>query len=98
VCRPFRTATLHYDLDSLQYDRLYEYLKAAKYYGVVRSPARGRYEYIDDEGEVTKMHGEPQLREFIKSNPSIQEYIHQTALEAADLDEAMREIKRHEDL
>ena len=84
VCRPFRTATLHYDLDTLQYDRMYEYAKAAKYYGVVQT--HGSYfHYIDADGEVTKLHGNRQLRDFIESNLTIQEYIHATALEAAGL-------------
>lgn len=83
VCRPFRTATLHYDLDSLKYDRVYEYAKAALHYGIVVETGRGYFTYIDDEGEVTKIHGRPKLREFIASSPELQKYIHETALEAA---------------
>jgi protein RecA len=84
VCRPFRTATLRFDLDTLEYDRIYEYVKAAKYYGVVRT--RGAYyDYIDDEGEVTTLHGEKQLREFINKNEDIQKFIHETAIEASEL-------------
>lgn len=87
VCRPFRTATLHFDLDTLQYDRVYEYVKAAKFYNIVRTTSKGRYEYIDDAGEVTRMHGEPGLRKFISENPGIQEYIHDEAVLAAGLEE-----------
>jgi RecA/RadA recombinase len=84
VCRPFRTATLHYDLDTLQYDRIYEYVKAAKYYGVVQTHG-AYYHYIDDNDEVTKLHGDKQLREFIEKSPALQQYIHETALDAAEL-------------
>lgn len=83
VCRPFRTATLHYDLDSLQYDRVYEYMKAAKHYGIV-STHGAYYHYADDEGKVTKLHGEKGLREFISKNEPLQQYIHEIALEAAE--------------
>lgn len=84
VCRPFRTATLHYDLDTLEYDRVYEYCKAAKYYGVVNTHG-SYYHYVDADGELTKLHGEKQLREFIGANPELQKYIHETALEAAEM-------------
>jgi RecA/RadA recombinase len=87
VCRPFRTATLHYDLDTLEYDRIYEYVKAAKHYGVVQTHG-AYYHYVDADGEVTKMHGEKQLREFIDSSPQLQKYIHETAIEAAELRDA----------
>jgi recombination protein RecA len=74
VCRPFRTATLHFDLDTLQYDRVYEYVKAAKYYGIVRTSGSW-YEYVDEDGEITKLQGERKLRQFIADNPALQEYI-----------------------
>lgn len=83
VCRPFRTATLHYDLDSLGYDRVFEYMKAARYYNIITGE-RGRYQYIDEDGSVTKLHGEKQLREFIDGSRELQQFIHETALEAAD--------------
>lgn len=82
VCRPFRTATLHYDLDSLKYDRAYEYVKMAKYYGVVRV-AGAYYYYPMGKGEEKKFHGEKQLREFIDKNPLVRKRIHKIALEAA---------------
>lgn len=84
VCRPFRTATLHYDLDSLEYDRVYEYVKAAKHYGVVQTHG-AYYHYVDAEGEITKLHGDKQLREFIGSSEELIQYIHETALQAAEL-------------
>jgi recombination protein RecA len=84
VCRPFRTATLHYDLDNLKYDVMYELTKAAKHYNIVRT--RGAYyDYVDDEGETTTLHGEKQLRKFISDNEDIQEFIRESAIEAATL-------------
>lgn len=84
VCRPFRTATLHYDLDTLEYDRTFEYIKAAKHYKIITTSGNGRYQYIDDDGEVTKFHGDKQLRAFIEEQDGIREYIHETAIEAAE--------------
>jgi RecA/RadA recombinase len=82
VCRPFRTATLRYDLDSLEYDRVYEFMKAAKHYKVVEQ--HGAYWwYTDEDGSVTKLHGDPGLREFIKDNGELQNYIHDIALDSA---------------
>jgi RecA/RadA recombinase len=85
VCRPFRTATLHFDLDTLQYDRVYEYAKAAIYYNIVQTTSQGRYEYVDDEGEVTKIHGMKALRGFIEGNLEIQDYIFEEARRASGL-------------
>jgi recombination protein RecA len=93
VCRPFRTATLHYNLDTLEYDRLYEYVKAAKHYGViVPSPGggNGRWEYIDGDGNVQKLYGDKQIRNFIKGNDDLQQYIADSAFEAIDMEEARR--------
>lgn len=85
VCRPFRTATLHYDLDTLVYDRTYEYFKAAKHYGVIRHSGSGHYQYVDADGEVTKLHGEQRVRDFIEQYPALQDYIRQVAFEAAEI-------------
>jgi RecA/RadA recombinase len=93
VCRPFRTATLHYNLDTLEYDRTYEYVKAAKHYGVIApspSGGAGRWVYIDGDGEVTKLYGDKQIRKFIEGNDDIQKYICETAMEAMETEEARR--------
>jgi RecA/RadA recombinase len=82
VCRPFRTATLHYDLDTVEYDRVYEYVKAAKYYGVVE-PHGTWYWWKKRNGEVVKLQGDKQLREFIATNPIFRKIVHKTAVEAA---------------
>lgn len=81
VCRPFRTATLQYDLDTLEYDRVGEYARAAKYYGVVQTHGSW-FHYADEDGEVTKLQGEKGLRRFITEHSEIQEYIHGIAIEA----------------
>lgn len=78
VCRPFRTATLRLDLDSLNFDRTFELVKAAKHYKVVE--ARGSYFYLD--GEKIGQ-GDKALREFIESDPDIQEKIRETTIQAA---------------
>lgn len=83
VCRPFRTATLHYDLDTLKYDRIYEYAKAAKHYGVVSQPGKGAWFHYDNGKTIKKMNGEKQLRSFIAMNPELKEKIRMVALEAA---------------
>ncbi len=82
VCRPFRTATLHYDLDTLEYDRTYEYVKAAKHYGVVESHGAW-YWWVPKRGETVKLNGEKQLREFIEKNKIFRQLVHSRALEAA---------------
>ena len=40
VCRPLLTATMRLDLDSLEFDRVFELIKIAKHYEVVEQ--RGR--------------------------------------------------------
>lgn len=82
VCRPFRTATLHFDLDTLEYDRLFEYVKAAKHFGIVETHGSW-YHYVNSKGERTKMQGERQLREFISNNRILQKTIHKIALDSA---------------
>lgn len=94
VCRPFRTATLHYDLDTLEYDRVFEYMKAAKHYRIVTGGGGGHYQYIDDDGTVTKLRGENKLREFIASSTDLQRYIHATALETANERDLQEEYLR----
>jgi recombination protein RecA len=81
VCRPFRTATLHYDLDTLQYDRMHEYLRAAVYYGIVEQSG-AYYYYPQKNGKIT-LHGQKQLRDFIEKNPLLQKRVHKIALDAA---------------
>lgn len=85
VCRPFRTATLHYNLDTLEYDRTYELMKAAKHYGIIQPHGKSYYRYIDDEGEVTTLHGDKQLRVFIDEHAELQQYIKEVAFEAAEV-------------
>lgn len=91
VCRPFRTATLHYNLDTLEYDRIWELMKAAKHYGVIHPHGRGHWRYIDDDGEVTSLHGDKQLRDFIIQYPNLQDYIKQVAFEAAEQQDIEKE-------
>ena len=64
VCRPFRTATLRLDLDSMVFDETFEMVKAAKHYGIIDNPSVGRYEY-----EGHKMHGERAVRNLLDGKP-----------------------------
>lgn len=93
VCRPFRTATRHYDLDSLAYDHVWELLRAAKHYNIVTGD-RGNYQYIDEDGTVTKIRGEKGLREFIGGSEDLQSYIRQTAIDAAEEQDTMDDYLR----
>lgn len=81
VCRPFRTATLHYDLDNLVYDRTYEYQKAAIYYRIIEQSG-GYYYYGQGDKRVT-LHGVKKLREFIEKNPLLRKRVHKIALDSA---------------
>lgn len=78
VCRPFRSATMRFDLDNLHFDPLFELVKAAKYYGVVDTTSPGRYEY-----QGHKMHGDKALREFIAQQKDLAELIRTTAIQAS---------------
>lgn len=78
VSRPFRTATLRLDLNTLRFDDMFELTKAAKHYGLVEQ--KGSYYYIDG-NKIGQ--GDRQLREFIKGDVTLQEQIRETALEVS---------------
>jgi len=78
VCRPFRTATRHYDMDNILFDDEFEYMKAAKHYNVVEQ--RGSYYYLDGKRIAQ---GDKQLRQWIKGDLTLQEEIRDKAMHAA---------------
>lgn len=78
ICRPFRTATVRFDLDKLEFDELFEMTKAAKHYGLVEQ--KGSYYYYDNE-KIAQ--GDKQLRKFIRGDLTLQEQIRETAMLAA---------------
>lgn len=80
VCRPFRTATLRLDLDSMVFDEAFELIKAAKHYGIIETTSIGRYEY-----QGHKMHGEKALRKFLLQSENVKLFdrIWDTAMAAA---------------
>lgn len=80
VCRPFRTATMRLDLDHLKFDRTFELMKAAIYYGVIRQG--GSYYYYSPEGgeEVKIGQGQKALRGFIEGDLTLQEEIREKSL------------------
>jgi RecA/RadA recombinase len=83
VCRPFRTATRHYDMDNYVFDDVFEYIKAAKHYGIVRpGKGNGRWEYGPEDNPV-KLYGDKQLREWIKADLTLQEEIRDRAMAAS---------------
>lgn len=66
VCKPFRTAAMRLDFDSGQIDDLWSISKAAIFYGLVDKQEKGGWMTLPD---GSKLNGEPQLREYIKSHP-----------------------------
>jgi recombination protein RecA len=84
ACRPFRTATMHLDLDSISFDRLYELKNAAVYYGVIRQG--GSYYYYTPPGqdEIRIGQGDKAVRKFIAGDVTLQDEIRERALLALD--------------
>lgn len=80
VCRPFRTATMRFDLDKLDFDRDFEYVKAAKFFEIVDSKGGGNY-YMNDK-RIAK--GDAELREFIRGDLTLQEQIKESVMKAAE--------------
>jgi len=78
VCRPFRTATMRLDLDQLAFDEAFEFLKAAKHYGIVKTTSPGRYE-IDGK----KFHGDKTLRRHLAEHGDVFDRVWDTAMTAA---------------
>lgn len=70
VGRPFRTATMRLDLDSLKFDRDFEYIKAAKFLEIVER--RGSYYYYQG-NQIGQ--GEKPLREFVMSDLTLKDEI-----------------------
>lgn len=79
VCRPFRTATMWLDLDTLEFDDDFEYLKAAKHYGILEVKGSGYWHM----GDQKVAHGNAAMRKFLSENPDLKEKIRVTALNAA---------------
>jgi recombination protein RecA len=77
VCRPFRTATLRLDLDSMVFDDAFELAKAAKHYGVVESSGTW-YEW-----EGHRCQGLRQLRQLIDSDVGLAEEVREKSLTAS---------------
>lgn len=82
VGRPFRTATMRLDLDTIAFDRIFELKNAAVHYGVVQQ--RGSYYYYTPPGgeEVRIGQGERAVREFIQGDLTLQEEIREASLRA----------------
>ena len=81
VSRPLIPALMRLDLNSKQFDRLFEYVEAAKFYGTVESKSGGNYYYGEGDSKI-HMRGEPALREFIAGDLTVQEEIEEKALTA----------------
>ena len=84
ACRPFRTATMRLDLDTINFDRLFELKNAAVHYGVIRQG--GSYYYYTPPGgeEIRIGQGEKAARDFIAGDLTLQEQIREEALRAVN--------------
>lgn len=76
VCRPFRTATMRLDLDNLQFDRPFEYAKAAVHFGLAEQ--RGAYYFYGEQ----KFQGAKKFRQFLAENQDVQDEIREKSLVA----------------
>lgn len=81
VSRPLLPATMWLDLDSNEFDRMFEMKKHAIATGVIRQ--RGAYYYYGNNGNEISMQGEKKLREFIAGDVTLQEEIWERALTRA---------------
>lgn len=78
VCRPFRSAVMHLDLDSLQFDRVYEVIKAGVHFGMIQQ--KGAWFYYTQNGEERRFQGATKLRSFLTEHPDIVEEIREKSL------------------
>ena len=76
VSRPFLTASLRLDLDRLEFDRTFEYIKLAKHYRIIEQKAR--YYYYDEQ----RFDSLKQMRQFINMDAGIREQIRSTVMAA----------------
>jgi RecA/RadA recombinase len=83
VCRPFRTAAMRLDLDSLRFDSVFEIMKAAKHYGVVRQAGAWYYYKPTPDADEIRFQGDRQLRQFVEGDLSFQDEVREAALAAA---------------
>lgn len=74
VCRPLRTAAMKFDYATLSFDHVDEYLKAAKYFGVVEVSSNGWYKY---EGKNMRA---PDFRAALDQDPELVARIREIAL------------------
>lgn len=84
VCRPFRSATMRLDLDTIKFDRVFELMKAARHYEIV-TQRRSYYYYTPpggDQSEPLCFQGEKKLRQFVESDLTLQEQIVATSRQA----------------
>lgn len=75
VCRPFRTARMQLDLNSMEFDRIHELEKASRYFGVVETSGSW---YKLPSGE--KFQGKKALRKAIADDPILQDLIREAAM------------------
>jgi recombination protein RecA len=78
VCRPFRSAVMRLDLDSLKFDRVYEVIKAGVHFGMIRQS--GPYYYYEHDGEEMRFQGSKKLRAFLEEHPDVVDDIREKSL------------------
>lgn len=76
VCRPFKTARMKLDLNLLEFDHVDEYLKAAKFFGVVKSS--GGWIQIDGEEKSIRPR---EFRAMLENDPEMQARIRDKMME-----------------
>lgn len=81
VSRPLIPALMRLDLNTKEFDRLFEYVEAAKYYGAVEVKNGGNYYYGKGDNKI-HLRGEKALREFIAGDLTFQQEIEEKALAA----------------
>lgn len=67
VCQPFRQAMMRIDFKNMEWDRVYELAKAARYFNVVEETSKGRF--LLPGGE--KAHGMPALSRCLAENADL---------------------------
>lgn len=79
VCRPLRTARLRLDFASMEYDRINEIYKAAKYFGVL-DIGKGGWCTLPD---GSKIQGNKKIRQYIEGQPELQKLVEEKVMERA---------------
>jgi RecA/RadA recombinase len=84
VSRPLLPATMWLDLNTNNFDLLYELKKHGISLGIIEHKGSGNYRLPDEDGEVQAVRGDPALRQYLRDNEWLQDIIWDKSLEAAN--------------